>query len=129
MVDSKERMGIEPQMKPHFFLAQLGFSNLDESFSAYQQTPFIAPLLKLPHGTFDEIKTISLDQFNEVIFALNLKWSVPLFADRVSGYDLISYWLNYSFQSEITISADRATVEKARTNLIALGSKEQEKEL
>ncbi len=128
MVDSKERLGVEPQMNPHFFLAQLGFSNLDELFFAYQQTPFAAPLLKLPYGTFDEITVMSLDQFNEVISELDLRWSVPLFADRVSGHDLISYWLNYSFQSEITISADRATVEKARNNLIALGSKELEKE-
>ncbi|HNQ17411.1 MAG TPA: hypothetical protein PKJ26_04115 [Candidatus Woesebacteria bacterium] len=128
MVGSKERLGVEPQMNPHFFLAQLGFSNLDELFFAYQQTPFVAPLLKLPYGTFDEITVISLDQFNEVISALDLRWSVPLFADRVSGHDLISYWLNYNFRSEITISADRATVEKVRTNLIALNSEEKKNE-
>lgn len=121
MVNHTEHLATSAEMSPHIFLSRIGITNLREFYFADLENPLVLPQIEVSDAD-NQLVSVRLDQFNTVIRALNLNWSVPLYAERVSGDDLLSYYLNFSFQSDVTISADDKTIEKARRLLRNIGS-------
>ncbi len=128
MVGSAEQPSTSPEMSPHVFLSKIGIANLRKIYFADLENPRVLPQIEVA-GANNQLVPIRLDQFDAVIRALNLHWSVPLYADKVSGPDLLSYYLNFSFESDVTISADDKAVERARKLLRDIGGINQNLEI